>query len=86
MLYNRGIYNSLLIAEAIHNAQKLTGKKVDRPAKTCGGASRQSSFTEARLKELGFDGFAPPLRSTCEDHNGHGPLSPSRDSGTARDT
>ena len=26
--YNRGVYNSVLIAEAIRNAQKLTGKKV----------------------------------------------------------
>ncbi len=27
-LYNRGVYNSMLMAEAIRNAQKLTGKKV----------------------------------------------------------
>ncbi|MES1154790.1 MAG: ABC transporter substrate-binding protein, partial [Pseudorhodoplanes sp.] len=27
-LYNRGVYNSVLIAEAIRNAQKVTGKKV----------------------------------------------------------
>ncbi len=27
-LYNRGVYNSMLIAEAIRNAQKITGKKV----------------------------------------------------------
>ena len=29
-LYNRGVYNSMLIAEAVRNAQKLTGKKVDQ--------------------------------------------------------
>ena len=27
-LYNRGVYNSMLIAEAIRTAQKITGKKV----------------------------------------------------------
>jgi branched-chain amino acid transport system substrate-binding protein len=27
-LYNRGVYNSMLMVEAIRNAQKLTGKKV----------------------------------------------------------
>jgi branched-chain amino acid transport system substrate-binding protein len=26
--YNRGVYNAVLIAEAIRNAQKITGKKV----------------------------------------------------------
>ena len=26
--YNRGVYNSVLVAEAIRNAQKLSGKKV----------------------------------------------------------
>ena len=28
MLYNRGVYNSMLVVEAMRNAQKLTGKKV----------------------------------------------------------
>ena len=26
--YNRGVYNSVLVAQAIRNAQKITGKKV----------------------------------------------------------
>ncbi len=29
-LYNRGVLNSIIIAEAIRNAQKITGKKVDQ--------------------------------------------------------
>ena len=28
MFYNRGVYNSMIVAEAIRNAQKITGKKV----------------------------------------------------------
>ncbi|HPG04097.1 MAG TPA: ABC transporter permease, partial [Rhodoblastus sp.] len=27
----------------------------------------------ARLKELGMDGFAGPIKLTCADHNGHRP-------------
>ncbi|HEX2137872.1 MAG TPA: ABC transporter substrate-binding protein, partial [Microvirga sp.] len=69
-LYNRGVYNSMLIAEAIRNAQKITGKKV-----VTGEDVRQGleslNITEERLKELGMEGFAAPVKVTCEDHNGH---------------
>ena len=55
--YNRGVYNSVLIAEAIRNAQKLTGKKVvDRRGRA--PRPRNPQYHAARLKELGFDGFA----------------------------
>ena len=29
------------------------------------------NITEARLKELGMEGFAAPVKVSCEDHNGH---------------
>ena len=29
------------------------------------------NITEARLKELGMEGFASPVKVACEDHNGH---------------
>jgi branched-chain amino acid transport system substrate-binding protein len=70
--YNRGVYNGVLISEAIRNAQKLTGKKsvvgtdVRRGLETL-------HVTEARLKELGLAGFAAPITGVnCSDHNGHG--------------
>jgi branched-chain amino acid transport system substrate-binding protein len=70
--YNRGVYNAVLISEAIHNAQKLTGKKsvvgedVRRGLETL-------NITDARLKELGLAGFASPITGVnCTDHNGHG--------------
>ena len=28
---------------------------------------------EARLKEIGMEGFAGPIKLTCKDHNGHQP-------------
>jgi len=70
VLYNRGIYNSMLIAEAIRNAQKLTGKKV-----VTGEDVRRGMETlnvdAARLKEIGMQGFTDPVKLTCADHNGH---------------
>ena len=70
--YNRGIYNAAIIAEAIRNAQRITGKKsvvgedVRRGLETL-------RLTEARLKELGFANFASPITGvSCTDHNGHG--------------
>jgi len=28
-------------------------------------------ITAARLKEIGAEGFAAPMKVSCEDHNGH---------------
>ena len=69
-LYNRGVYNSMLIAEAIRNAQKVTGKKVVTGEDVRRGLE-SLNITDARLKELGMEGFAAPVKVTCEDHNGH---------------
>jgi branched-chain amino acid transport system substrate-binding protein len=70
MLYNRGVYNSMLIAEAIRNAQKLTGKKVVNGEDVRRGLETLN-ITEARLKEMGMDGFAAPVKLSCTDHSGH---------------
>jgi branched-chain amino acid transport system substrate-binding protein len=70
VLYNRGVYNSLLIAEAIANAQKITGKKVVTGEDVRRGLE-SINITPERLKELGLEGFAEPLKLTCTDHNGH---------------
>lgn len=69
-LYNRGVYNSMLIAEAIRTAQKITGKKAVNGTDVRRGFE-SLNIDEARLKEIGMDGFAAPVRVTCEDHNGH---------------
>jgi len=72
VLYNRGVYNSMLIAEAIRNAQKITGKKV-----VTGEDVRRGLETldvdKARLKEIGLEGFTDAVKLTCADHNGHFP-------------
>ncbi len=69
-LYNRGVYNSMLIAEAVRTAQRITGKKAVTGEDVRKGFEALN-ITEARLKEMGMDGFAAPVRVTCNDHNGH---------------
>ena len=69
-LYNRGVYNSMIIAEAIRNAQKITGKKVIDGDDMRRGLETLD-ITAARLKEMGADGFVAPVKVTCADHNGH---------------
>ena len=72
-LYNRGVYNSVLVAEAIRNAQKLSGKKVVTGEDVRRGLETLN-ITDARWKELGFPSFAAPLTGVnCTDHNGHAP-------------
>jgi branched-chain amino acid transport system substrate-binding protein len=70
VLYNRGIYNSILIAEGIRNAQKLTGKKAVTGEDVRRGLET-INLDAARLKELGLEGFAGPVALSCADHNGH---------------
>ncbi|MBV9075942.1 MAG: ABC transporter substrate-binding protein [Methylobacteriaceae bacterium] len=69
VLYNRGVYNSMLIAEGIANAQKITGKKVVTGEDVRRGLENLD-LSAARLKELGFAGFADPIKLSCTDHNG----------------
>jgi len=69
-LYSRGVYNSMLIAEAIRTAQQVTGKKVVNGADVRRGLESMN-ITEARLKEMGMEGFAAPVKIACNDHNGH---------------
>jgi branched-chain amino acid transport system substrate-binding protein len=71
VLYNRGVMNSVLIAEAIRNAQRLTGKKAVSGDDVRRGLE-SLNITAARWKELGLDGFAAPITNvSCGDHNGH---------------
>ena len=69
VLYNRSVFNAMLVVEAIRNAQKITGKK------TLTGEDMQKGLesleiSAERLKELGFDGFSNPIKITCKDHSG----------------
>lgn len=70
MLYNRGVYNSMLIAEAIRNAQTISGKKVVTGEDVRAGLETLN-ITDTRVKELGMESLVGSVKVTCEDHNGH---------------
>jgi len=68
--YNRGVLNSVYIAEAIRTAQRVTGKQAITGEDMRRGL-KSLNITQARLKELGMEGFAAPVSVSCADHNGH---------------
>jgi len=70
-LYNRGIYNSVLVAEAIRSAQRITGKRVVSGEDVRRGLETLN-MSEARWKELGLPEFGGAITGvSCTDHNGH---------------
>ena len=68
--YNRGVMNAAVIAEAIRNAQKITGKK-DITGVEMRRGLETLQISAARWKEMGLPDFAAPINVTCDDHNGH---------------
>lgn len=68
--YNKGVFNAVLIAEAIRNAQKLTGRKLVRGEDVRRGLETLD-IGPARWSDLGLPGFGAPLKVSCADHNGH---------------
>ena len=82
VLYNRGVYNSMLIAEGIRNAQKVTGKKEVTGEDVRRGLETMN-IDDGRLAELGMKGFTGPLKLSCADHNGHQPVFVQRWNGKA---
>lgn len=67
--YNKGVYNSMLIAEAIRAAQKIAGKKIVDAADVRAGLE-SLNIDAARIKEIGLEGFMTPIKVTCDDHSG----------------
>ena len=70
VLYDRGVFDAVLTAEAIAEAQKITGKKVVTGEDVRRGLENLD-LDAARLKELGLEGFAGSFKTTCGDHNSH---------------
>jgi branched-chain amino acid transport system substrate-binding protein len=71
--YNRGVFNSVLIAQAIANAQRITGKKVVDGADVRRGLESLNIGPDD-WKKLGFPDFGTSIHVTCTDHNGHSPV------------
>ena len=73
VLYNRAMFNAVIIAEAITVAQKMTGKKMVTGADVRLGLENVK-LDAARLKELGLEGFTAPLIGGCADHENGGSI------------
>ena len=71
VLYNRGVFNAVVLAEAIIEAQAATGKTVITGADMRDGLEA-INLTEARLTELGLPGFTGEVKGSCSDHEGGG--------------
>jgi branched-chain amino acid transport system substrate-binding protein len=72
VLYNRGAVNAAMIVEAVRAAQEKHGK-----GKALSGAQVRDGFEalnldSTRLATMGFEGFMPPLKLSCADHEGGG--------------
>jgi len=73
VLYNRGLFNAVIVAEAIATAQKMTGKKSITGADMRAGLEN-FNLSDARLAELGLEGFTSAIKGDCADHEGGGSI------------
>ena len=65
--------SSVYTTEAIRTAQAKYGNRPLTGAEVRWGLENLD-LTEERLAELGLAGFTPPVKITCEDHEGNGPV------------
>ena len=71
--YMRGVFNSVLIAEAIRTAQGKYGKRIINGEEMRWGMENMN-LTSERLAEIGLPGFTNPISVSCEDHATNGPI------------
>ncbi|HEY2105031.1 MAG TPA: ABC transporter substrate-binding protein [Candidatus Binataceae bacterium] len=69
VLYNRGLIDGMLVAEAIRTAMTKYGNKPMTGEQVRWGFENLD-LTSARLQQIGFGGLAQPLKVSCEDHAG----------------
>ena len=73
VLYNRGIMNAVYNTEAIRVAMNRFGDRPMNGEEVRWGLENLELTTET-LADLGLAGFTQPLKVTCEDHEGNGPV------------
>jgi branched-chain amino acid transport system substrate-binding protein len=72
VLYNRALVNAMMTTEAIREAVKKHGKKPTGEHVREG--MENLNLTEERLEKLGFGKMMKPIKITCNDHEGNGPI------------
>ena len=70
VFYQRGLVMSMIMAEAIANAQAEFGVAEITPAQMRWGLEN-INLTAERLEELGATGMVPPFATSCANHTGH---------------
>jgi branched-chain amino acid transport system substrate-binding protein len=69
VLYVRGLINGMLGVEGIRTAMAKFGNKPLTGEQVRWGLENLN-LTEARIKELGFEGMLKPIKVSCADHEG----------------
>ncbi len=73
VLYNRAMLNAVFNTEGIRTAMtKFGNKPLDGEQVQWG--YEHLNIDKKRLAELGLSGFINPIKVTCEDHEGNGPV------------
>ena len=80
--YNRGLVAGILTIESMRTAQAKFGNIVLSGEEMRWGIENLD-LTAERIKELGAEGLMAPLKITCADHEGGGPVKFSRWNGDA---
>ena len=70
--YNRGVVFGMITAEAVRVAQERFGKGKPVTGEQVQWALEHLNIDAKRLKQLGAEGFMPPLKTSCADHEGSG--------------
>ncbi len=73
VLYNRGLYNAVVVAEAIRVAQKMTGKKVIDGSDMRLGLENLD-MSAKHFADIGLAGFALPFKASCANHGSGGSI------------
>jgi branched-chain amino acid transport system substrate-binding protein len=71
VLYSRGVYAAMVIAEAARKAQEMAGVSAINAVQMRDGLEALE-ITEARMAELGLPNFGQPFAASCADHGGPG--------------
>ncbi|MCA3266135.1 MAG: ABC transporter substrate-binding protein [Azospirillum sp.] len=72
VLYNRGAVNAAMIVEAVRTAQERHGRGRPMTGAQVRDGFEALNLDPQRLAAMGFEGFMPPLRLSCADHEGGG--------------
>jgi branched-chain amino acid transport system substrate-binding protein len=72
VMYMRGIVASVLMVEAMRNAQAKYGKGKVLNGEQMRWGLENLNVDRARQKELGVEDMFPPVKTSCNDHEGSG--------------